>query len=50
MTSLVELRVLEGPNLYFPRKAANYYARSTGHMPPGLGADRFDPDAPEPAA
>ncbi|VXB46189.1 DUF4235 domain-containing protein [Nocardioides sp. AX2bis] len=32
------------------RKAANYYARSTGHMPPGLGADRFDEDAPTPAS
>ncbi len=31
------------------RKAANYYARSTGRMPPGLGADRFDPDAEVPA-
>ena len=22
------------------RKAANYYVKSTGHLPPGLGADR----------
>ncbi len=32
------------------RKAADYYARTTGHMPPGLGPDRFDTNRPEPAA
>ncbi len=30
------------------RRAANYYTRSTGHLPPGLGADNQDPDAPTP--
>ncbi len=28
------------------RRAANYYQRSTGHLPPGLEADRNDLDAP----
>ncbi len=32
------------------RRAAHYYTRSTGHLPPGLGADRFDEDAPTPAS
>lgn len=26
------------------RKAANYYAKSTGHLPPGLGRDEQDAD------
>src|SRR3954463_13954195 len=28
------------------RKAANYYARSTGHLPPGLGKDDQSKEAP----
>lgn len=28
------------------RKAANYYARSTGHLPPGLRKDDQDADSP----
>ncbi len=31
------------------RRAANYYARSTGHLPPGLGADSPSAAAAEPA-
>ena len=30
------------------RKAANYYAKSTGHLPPGLRKDDQDADAPAP--
>jgi len=30
------------------RRAANYYARSTGHLPPGLGADSPSAAAAEP--
>ncbi len=30
------------------RKAANYYAKSTGHLPPGLGEDDQDASAPDP--
>ena len=30
------------------RKAANYYARSTGHLPPPLQKDGQDPSAPVP--
>jgi hypothetical protein len=30
------------------RKAANYYAKSTGHLPPGLGKDNQDDQAPAP--
>jgi hypothetical protein len=32
------------------RKAAHYYARSTGHLPPGLGKDDQDADAPTSAS
>src|SRR3954462_8179070 len=28
------------------RKAANYYAKSTGHLPPGLGKDNQSDKAP----
>ncbi|MFA6300078.1 MAG: DUF4235 domain-containing protein [Nocardioides sp.] len=30
------------------RKAANYYAKSTGHLPPGLQKDNQDASAPTP--
>jgi len=30
------------------RKAADYYAKSTGHLPPGLQKDNQDPKAPTP--
>jgi len=30
------------------RRAAGYYARSTGNLPPDLKTDRQDPDAPAP--
>lgn len=30
------------------RKAANYYAKSTGHLPPGLQANDGDADEPQP--
>ena len=30
------------------RKAAHYYERSTGHLPPGLGKDSQSADAPAP--
>ena len=30
------------------RKAANYYAKSTGHLPPGLQKDDQDDSAPTP--
>jgi len=30
------------------RRAAKYYAKSTGHLPPGLGKDNQDADAPTP--
>ena len=30
------------------RKAANYYAKSTGHLPPGLGKDDQSGKAPTP--
>ncbi len=30
------------------RKAAGYYAKSTGHLPPGLQKDNQDPNAPTP--
>lgn len=30
------------------RRAANYYARSTGHLPPGLQKDNQDADAADP--
>ena len=30
------------------RKAANYYAKSTGHLPPGLQKDDQDDSAPAP--
>jgi Protein of unknown function (DUF4235) len=30
------------------RRAAKYYAKSTGHLPPGLGKDDQDADAPTP--
>jgi hypothetical protein len=30
------------------RKAANYYAKSTGHLPPGLGKDNQSDKAPAP--
>jgi hypothetical protein len=30
------------------RKAANYYAKSTGHLPPGLGKDDQSSKAPTP--
>jgi hypothetical protein len=32
------------------RKAANYYARSTGHLPPGLRKDDQDADAAAPTS
>ncbi|MDQ6688107.1 MAG: DUF4235 domain-containing protein [Actinomycetota bacterium] len=28
--------------MFAQRRAANYYAKSTGHLPPGLGADNQD--------
>lgn len=31
------------------RKAATYYAKSTGHLPPGLEKDDQDPRKPAPA-
>ena len=30
------------------RRAAGYYTKSTGHLPPELQKDRQDPDAPTP--
>jgi hypothetical protein len=30
------------------RRAAGYYVKSTGHLPPDLQKDRQDPDAPTP--
>lgn len=30
------------------RRAANYYAKSTGHLPPGLRAGEDEEDAPTP--
>lgn len=32
------------------RRAAGYYAKSTGHLPPELRLDRQDPDAPTPTS
>ena len=32
------------------RKAAHYFARSTGHLPPGLQGDGQDPKAPTPVS
>ncbi|GEP37283.1 hypothetical protein NPS01_09460 [Nocardioides psychrotolerans] len=32
------------------RKAAHYYAKSTGHLPPGLQRDGQDPKAPTPVS
>lgn len=32
------------------RRAAGYYAKSTGHLPPELRKDRDDPDAPAPTS
>lgn len=32
------------------RRAAGYYAKSTGHLPPELRKDRQDPDAPTPTS
>lgn len=32
------------------RRAANYYAKSTGHLPPGLKKDEQDPKAPTPTS
>ena len=32
------------------RRAAKYYAKSTGHLPPGLGKDNQDADAPTPTS
>ena len=31
--------------MFATRRAANYYARSTGHLPPGLQKDNQDADA-----
>jgi hypothetical protein len=32
------------------RRAAKYYKKSTGHLPPGLGKDAQDADAPTPVS
>lgn len=34
--------------MFAARRAAGYYAKSTGHLPPDLQKDRQDPDAPTP--
>jgi Protein of unknown function (DUF4235) len=36
--------------MFAARRAATYYAKSTGHLPPGLGKDQQDADAPTPVA
>ncbi len=34
--------------MFAARKAADYYTRSTGHLPPGLDRDNQDASAPTP--
>ena len=34
--------------MFATRRAAIYYAKSTGHLPPGLEKDDQDPDKPTP--
>lgn len=36
--------------MFAARRAAGYYAKSTGHLPPGLEKDSQDPDKPTPTA
>lgn len=35
--------------MFASRRAAEYYAKSTGHLPPGLGRDDQDPQESDPA-
>ncbi|SDS18728.1 Protein of unknown function [Nocardioides scoriae] len=41
--------IIQIARMLFSRRAAHYYARSTGHLPPGLGRDNQDPSKSDPA-
>ena len=41
--------IIQIARMLFARRAAHYYARSTGHLPPGLGKDDQDAAKSDPA-
>lgn len=41
--------VIQVVRMLASRRAASYYTRSTGHLPPGLGADAQDSSKSDPA-